>query len=90
MAAILVIDDNDTIRDGLAHIIKKMGHSVATAASSSPALARATPGSLGARAAASRRNAWCRPRRSAAANSIGRFDDRRHALILGATCSGAR
>ncbi len=33
MATILVIDDNDTIRDGLAHTIKKMGHDVLTAAS---------------------------------------------------------
>ena len=33
MPAILVIDDNDTIRDGLAHTIKKMGHDAVTAAS---------------------------------------------------------
>jgi two-component system response regulator HydG len=26
MATILIIDDNETVRDGLAHIIKKMGH----------------------------------------------------------------
>ncbi len=33
MGTILVIDDNDTVRDGLAHTIKKMGHEVAVAAS---------------------------------------------------------
>ncbi len=33
MAIVLVIDDNDTIREGLAHTIKKMGHEVMTAAS---------------------------------------------------------
>jgi two-component system response regulator HydG len=32
VAAILIIDDNDTIREGLAHTIKKMGHEVVTAA----------------------------------------------------------
>ena len=26
MAAILIIDDNDTIRDGLAHAVRKLGH----------------------------------------------------------------
>ena len=26
MATILIIDDNETIREGLAHVVKKMGH----------------------------------------------------------------
>ncbi len=33
MPTILVIDDNETIREGLAHTIKKLGHDVAVAAS---------------------------------------------------------
>ena len=33
VANVLIIDDNETIREGLAHTIKKMGHGVATAAS---------------------------------------------------------
>jgi two-component system, NtrC family, response regulator HydG len=33
MTAILIIDDNETIRDGLAHTVKKMGHDAVTAAS---------------------------------------------------------
>ncbi len=33
MATILLIDDNETIRDGLAHVVKKMGHTPVTAAS---------------------------------------------------------
>jgi len=33
MAAILIIDDNETIRDGLAHTVKKLGHEPVTAAS---------------------------------------------------------
>ncbi|MBZ0234109.1 MAG: sigma-54 dependent transcriptional regulator [Deltaproteobacteria bacterium] len=33
MAAILIIDDNETVRDGLTHTIKKMGHDVVAAAS---------------------------------------------------------
>ncbi len=33
MATILVIDDNDTIRDGLALVVKKLGHAPVTAAS---------------------------------------------------------
>ena len=32
MPTVLIIDDNDTIREGLAHTIKKMGHTVLTAA----------------------------------------------------------
>ena len=39
MAAILVIDDNDTVRDGLAITIKKLGHEVATAASGTAGIA---------------------------------------------------
>src|SRR5262245_6566876 len=33
MATILIIDDNETIRDGLSHVVKKMGHAPVTAAS---------------------------------------------------------
>jgi two-component system response regulator HydG len=33
MATILLIDDNETIRDGLQHVVKKMGHTPVTAAS---------------------------------------------------------
>jgi two-component system response regulator HydG len=33
MATILIIDDNETVRDGLAHVVKKMGHATVTAAS---------------------------------------------------------
>jgi two-component system response regulator HydG len=33
VATILVIDDNDTVRDGLALVVKKLGHSPVTAAS---------------------------------------------------------
>jgi len=33
MAIVLIIDDNDTIREGLAHTVRKMGHEVVTAAS---------------------------------------------------------
>ena len=33
MAIILIIDDNDTIREGLAHTVKKMGHEAITASS---------------------------------------------------------
>ncbi len=33
MGTVLIIDDNETIREGLAHTIKKMGHEVHTAAS---------------------------------------------------------
>ena len=32
MATILIIDDNDTIREGLAHTVKKMGHDAVVAA----------------------------------------------------------
>ncbi len=46
MAAILIIDDNDTIRDGLAHAVRKLGHETATASSGPAGLAafRARPG----------------------------------------------
>jgi two-component system, NtrC family, response regulator HydG len=40
MPSVLIIDDNETIREGLAHTIKKMGHQVATAASGAAGLAR--------------------------------------------------
>ncbi len=45
MPSVLVIDDNETIREGLAHTIKKMGHQVATEASGAAGLAafRARP-----------------------------------------------
>jgi two-component system response regulator HydG len=33
MAHILIIDDNETIREGLAHVVKKMGHTAVGAAS---------------------------------------------------------
>ncbi|HEY7955037.1 MAG TPA: response regulator, partial [Polyangia bacterium] len=33
MATILIIDDNETIREGLAHVVKKMGHVAIAAAS---------------------------------------------------------
>ena len=33
MAAVLIIDDNETIREGLAHTVRKMGHEVQVAAS---------------------------------------------------------
>ena len=33
MATVLIIDDNETIREGLAHTIKKMGHEVLKAES---------------------------------------------------------
>ncbi|MEZ4369019.1 MAG: sigma-54 dependent transcriptional regulator [Kofleriaceae bacterium] len=39
MAAILIIDDNETVREGLAHVARKLGHEVATAASGAEGLA---------------------------------------------------
>src|SRR5436190_22396118 len=39
MAAILIIDDNETIRDGLAHTVKKLGHEAVTAASGTAGVA---------------------------------------------------
>ena len=38
MATILVIDDNETVREGLAHTIKKMGHDAVIAASGAEGL----------------------------------------------------
>jgi two-component system response regulator HydG len=39
MSSVLIIDDNETIREGLAHTIKKLGHQVVTAASGAAGLA---------------------------------------------------
>jgi two-component system response regulator HydG len=39
MAAILIIDDNETIREGLAHTVKRMGHAPLTAKSGSEGVA---------------------------------------------------
>jgi two-component system, NtrC family, response regulator HydG len=39
MGVILIIDDNDTIRDGLAHTVRKMGHTAVTATGGREALA---------------------------------------------------
>jgi two-component system response regulator HydG len=38
MATILIIDDNETIREGLAHTVKKMGHEAITASSGAAGL----------------------------------------------------
>jgi two-component system, NtrC family, response regulator HydG len=38
MGVILIIDDNDTIREGLAHTVKKMGHTPVTASSGAAGL----------------------------------------------------
>ncbi len=40
MAIILIIDDNETIRDGIAHIVKKMGHTPICASSGREGLQR--------------------------------------------------
>jgi two-component system, NtrC family, response regulator HydG len=40
MATILIIDDNETIREGLAHVVKKMGHAPLTASSGKEGLER--------------------------------------------------
>jgi len=40
VATILIIDDNETIREGLQHVVKKMGHAPVTAASGKEGLAR--------------------------------------------------
>jgi two-component system response regulator HydG len=42
MATVLIIDDNETIREGLAHTVKKMGHEVLTAASGAAGIAALT------------------------------------------------
>ncbi len=39
MACVLIIDDNETVREGLAYTIKKLGHQVVTAASGNAGLA---------------------------------------------------
>jgi two-component system response regulator HydG len=39
MGVILIIDDNDTMREGLAHIVRKMGHTALTQASGAAGLA---------------------------------------------------
>ena len=39
MGVILIIDDNDTIRDGLAHTIRKMGHTALAAKGGAAGLA---------------------------------------------------
>ncbi len=39
MAVILIIDDNDTIRDGLAHMVKKLGHDPVVAANGAAGVA---------------------------------------------------
>jgi two-component system response regulator HydG len=39
MAVILIIDDNDTIRDGLAHMVKKLGHEPVVAANGAAGVA---------------------------------------------------
>ena len=39
MATILIIDDNDTMREGLAHACKKIGHDAVAAASGTDGLA---------------------------------------------------
>ncbi|MEZ4434253.1 MAG: sigma-54 dependent transcriptional regulator [bacterium] len=45
MARILVIDDNDTMREGIAHTVRRLGHTVDTARSGADGLAlfKATP-----------------------------------------------
>ncbi len=40
MATVLIIDDNETIREGLAHTIGRMGHKAVIAASGRDGLAR--------------------------------------------------
>jgi two-component system response regulator HydG len=40
MATILIIDDNETIREGLTHVVKKMGHAPVAAASGKEGLAK--------------------------------------------------
>ena len=38
MANVLIIDDNDTMREGLAAVVRRMGHKVCACASGSDAL----------------------------------------------------
>ena len=40
MATILIIDDNETIRDGIAHVVRRMGHAPVCAASGAEGLQR--------------------------------------------------
>jgi two-component system response regulator HydG len=40
MATILIIDDNETIREGLSHVVRKMGHAAVTAANGTEGLER--------------------------------------------------
>jgi two-component system response regulator HydG len=40
MATILIIDDNETIRDGIAHVVRKMGHAPVCASSGQEGLQR--------------------------------------------------
>ena len=40
MATILIIDDNETIRDGIAHVVRRMGHAPVCAASGQEGLQR--------------------------------------------------
>jgi two-component system response regulator HydG len=40
MATILIIDDNETIREGLSHVVRKMGHQAVTAPSGKEGLER--------------------------------------------------
>jgi two-component system response regulator HydG len=42
MATILIIDDNETIRDGIAHVVRKMGHAPVCASSGAEGLQRFT------------------------------------------------
>jgi two-component system response regulator HydG len=42
MSTILIIDDNETIRDGIAHIVRKMGHAPVCASSGAEGLQRFT------------------------------------------------
>ncbi|MCX5742004.1 MAG: sigma-54 dependent transcriptional regulator [Proteobacteria bacterium] len=39
MATVLIIDDNETIREGLAHTVKKLGHAIVIAANGSAGIA---------------------------------------------------
>ena len=39
MATILIIDDNETVRDGLAHVVKKLGHEPVVTASGAAGIA---------------------------------------------------
>ena len=47
MSTILVIDDNETIREGLAHVVKKMGHLPLVAKNGKEGVERFKPGTEG-------------------------------------------